>query len=324
METVVAIILIVIMLLFDTHAMEQFIDYTKKPPVPLNHKNEPPRGFMSHDDTNNHAISKTAPVKKKLMWVFNDYTVSSRNWKDFYSRKHRQPTAPVIKLCIKTILLHSDQYDIRIFTQDDIVRLLPEYVTYIHSCTSYYMATNFIKYAVLYKYGGIWIPKDTILLKPIYYNMSNTSNYLCTFGINNLTLVDNKGQSDKILASAPHNNIIGNMIIYLKSNSRTFQNAILFKKSINKYFNKILLNCTCCELHDMSIVEKCDKTHMRVSDLFSSNMVRFYKGNSKRAIGINISAIEELPTYNYLLRMSENQILTSGLFIGILFKKALL
>lgn len=323
METIVAIILIVIMLLFDTHAMEQFIDYTRKPPTSLNHKKEPPIGFMSHDDTNNQDIYKTPPVKK-LMWVFNDYTVSSRNWKDFYSRKHRQPTAPVINLCIKTILLHSKHYDVRIFTQDDIVSLLPEYVTYIQSCTSYYMATNFIKYAVLYKYGGIWIPKDTILLKPISYNMSNTNDYLCTFGINNLNFVDNKGQSDKILASAPHNNVIGNMIIYLKSNSRTFQNAILFKKSINKYFNKILLNCSCCESHDISIVEKCNKTHMRVSDLFSSNMVRFYKGDTKHAIGIHINDIEELPAYNYLLRMSEHQIMSSGLFMAVLFKKALL
>ena len=328
METIIAIILIVIMLLLDTHSMETFLDRAKtfRFPIKLNPNittcntcNTSTVEYMNNTDSSIQDLYKP-PLVKKHMWIFNDYTVSSRNWKDFYSRRHRQPTPAIVNLCIKTILAHSKDYNVHIFNQDDIETLLPEYMEYIKACSSHYMATNFIKYATLYKYGGIWVPKDTILLKPIYYNIANHTDYVTTFGSNNLNLIDNKGVTDNMLAVSANNTLINNMLIYLKSNSRTFQNGLLFKKSINKYFNKLLINCTNCETLDIYIIKKHDQTHIKISDLFSSNIVRF-DNKDNRALGINISEIDELPIYNYILRMSEGQILQSGLFISKLFRK---
>ena len=82
---------------------------------------------------------------------------SSRHWW-FYSRKYKQPTSGLISLCLKTIIKHScNNFKIKIFSQDDIPELLPNYIGIINSCNSDYMRYNFIKsmpfYVNMVEYG---------------------------------------------------------------------------------------------------------------------------------------------------------------------------
>lgn len=319
MEAVIAIILIILMLLFDTNYMEKCIHYTKKNKIIDNLSSKLSIEYMNTSDKLGMVLDKTNPLIKPNMWIYNDYEISSREWKSFYSRRSRQSTSNIIDLCIESILKKSQNYNVRIFNQDDLKILLPEYTEYIKLCSSDYMLKNFIKYAILYKYGGIWIPKDTILTKTIDYT-PNSSTHLHVFGINNLNFVDNAGISDSIIASSSGNRLLYNMLVYIKSNLRTFQNAILFKKSINKYFNKLIGSCTECKFKNELIVEKKNKSHLTVSDLFSTNNVEL-NNNSNSALIINIDHINTLPRYNYLMSMSRRSIQNSDVFMFRLLKK---
>ena len=171
METIIAIILIFIMVLLDTNSLEKFLTITS--PIKNNLKDS--YKDFSHDleEITTKTVSTEKIIKKihsPNIWIYNDETTSSRHWKNFYSRRYKQPTSSLINLCIKSVIRHScHNYKINIFSQNDIVNIIPEYVSAINNCTSEYMKYNLIKYAVLYKYGGVWIPKDTLMFKSLSY-----------------------------------------------------------------------------------------------------------------------------------------------------------
>ena len=323
METIIAIILIFIMVLLDTNSLEKFLTITT--PIKKNLKDS--YKDFSHDlaEITTKTVSTEKIIKKinsPNLWIYNDETTSSRHWKNFYSRRYKQPTSSLINLCIKSVIRHScHNYKINIFSQNDIVNIIPEYVSAINNCTSEYMKYNLIKYAVLYKYGGVWIPKDTLMFKSLSYRPHFDCKYITTFGNNNENYMD-RGISDSIIAAGKNNIVTGQMLSYLIRNTLTFQNALIFKQSINKHFNKLLSKCIYHVKHNSSILKKCSGDHYTIDDMFTTNIVKFQSGNLKETININVSEIEDLREFNYLLRMSERQILDSNLFIGLLIKKA--
>ena len=60
------------------------------------------------------------------------------------------------------------------------------------------MKDNLIKYAVLYK-RKIWIPSDTIFMKPLTYEPNFDNNHIITFG-KEIMRISGCGISDKIIA----------------------------------------------------------------------------------------------------------------------------
>ena len=323
MEIVIAIILIFIMVLLDTNSLGKFLAITR----PIKENLTDSYKDFSHDlaGITNKTISTEKIIKKihsPNLWIYNDETISSRHWKNFYSRRYKQPTSSLINLCIKSVIRHScHNYTIKIFSQNDLNDIIPEYMSSINNCSSEYMKYNLIKYAVLYKYGGVWIPKDTLMFKPLSYLPRLDCNYITTFGNNNVNYMD-QGISDSIIASGKNNIVTGQMLSYLIRNTLTFQNALVFKQSINKHFNKILNKSIYHVKYNSSMLEKCSGDHYTVDDMFTTNIVKFQSGNLKETININVGEIEDLREFNYLLRMSERQILNSNLFIGLLIKKA--
>lgn len=93
---------------------------------------------------------------KKTVWIYNNYITQRQDYTS---------TPPIIDLCIETVTRHLDPtYNILVFTQADIQRIVPEYVTYIESCKSPYIRDNLLKYAIIYKYGGVWLNCSTIVV----------------------------------------------------------------------------------------------------------------------------------------------------------------
>ena len=327
MELTIAIILIFIMVLLDTNSLEKFLAVTS--PIKNRIKSNLKDSYtnFSHDIANitENNLSSEKIIKKinlPNLWIFNDYTVSSRHWKTFYSRRYRQPTSPIINLCIKSVIRHSyTNFTIHVFSQDDLSILIPEYLDTLKNCSSEYMRYNLIKCAILHKYGGVWIPKDTLMFNSLSYRDHFDCNYITTFGNNNNNYMDN-GISDNIIAVGKNNKLIGQMLTYLIRNTLTFQNAITFKQSINKHFNKLIQSYEYHVIHNSSILEKCTGDHYTIEDLFTTNLVKFREGNLRETISMNLEQLKDLREFNYILRMSETQIFNSNLFVGLLIKKA--
>lgn len=318
MEVLIAILLLIVMYMFESNKISHFVNLTDKNILENSVNNIPVPKSMKCD-----SIISMAPVKnqyKQVIWIFNDYDVSSRHWQAFYSRKNRQPTPAIVDLCIQTVKMHSGNHFIRVFDQNSIHRLLPEYEDLIQKCTSFYFAYNFIKYAILYKYGGIWIPSDTLMLKPLSNTDYINSNHIVTFGYNNMQSIDNKGYSDIIIGCKQENPSIGKMIDFFKNNLKGFQNGLFFHKSVNKYLNKLLRTTKLHFNSNQLIVHKRNGSYLNTDDLFSSNIPDIDEFCSKTVVHLNMYHVNNLPRFNYVLRMSKDQIIQSRFFMSMLIR----
>lgn len=308
METIVAIILIFIMILFDTRSLDRFINIVK----PINKKIKYTSNAVSAElfNTNISSISPKAIVSKftkSNLWIYNNDSESA-----------------LINLCIKSIIKHnSNLYNIIIISDNDIERLVPEYKPHIRMCQSNYLKENIIKFAILFKYGGLWVPKDTLVLKPINSVNDVYSCNLKTYGINNINYND-KGISEQIISSKKNDALVKLILQLLIKNTRGFQNAIEFKSSVNKHFNEFIKNNSGHSHNNIGLTEKCSGAHYTISDLFTTNLVKFKNFSSKSYIKLYISDLENLRKFNYILSLSERDILNSNLFLALLIKKSLI
>lgn len=325
MENIVAIILILIMIIFDTRSVGKFINITRPLKDGLNYSGKSvSKELFNMKSTLLNPKVVINKLNKSNLWVYNNNTVSSRHWKTFYSRRYLQPTSSLINLCIKSIIKHNHSlYNINIICDNDVDRLIPEYKIHINMCKSNYLKENLIKFAILFKYGGLWVPKDTLVLKPINSINDLYSYNFNTYGINNSNYND-KGISDQIVSSTKNDPLVKSLLQFLIKNTRGFQNAIEFKSSINKRFNQFI-KTHCNHTHNnVGITEKCDGSHYHISDLFTTNIVKFKDYAEKSFIKLYLDDLENLREFNYILRLSETGILHSNLFLALLFSKSLL
>jgi hypothetical protein len=118
-------------------------------------------------------IQNQKGAKKPVAWVYlNNSDVNARHWKDFMGRSSRVINLPFLNVCYETIVNHTKQhYNIEVITglADLAGRLggwdkLPEPMrnpdTFIRE-----PELNWIRAAVLKKFGGLWISPSTIWLK---------------------------------------------------------------------------------------------------------------------------------------------------------------
>ena len=108
MENIVAIILILIMIIFDTRSVGKFINITRPLKDGLNYSGKSvSKELFNMKSTLLNPKVVINKLNKSNLWVYNNNTVSSRHWKTFYSRRYLQPTSSLINLCIKSIIKQS-------------------------------------------------------------------------------------------------------------------------------------------------------------------------------------------------------------------------
>lgn len=343
MEQLLAIILVIIMIIIDNKNVEKFVSkccsinpfdtagdrgsrhkknltcFKKVKPSLLPYRNCPDCDLCSSDKSKK---KEEHFFTKKNLWIFVDEIPSDKQWKHFYSRNNKSPSYDINKLCIQTIKNNTkNNFNLRIITKNNVKKLLPGHKKYLTNKVDPYVYNNYLKYAILKKYGGLWMPKDLI----IYKKMENiNSNKLITFGLNNNNIVDNVGFSDEILFANKENVLVSKMLSYIKCNYHSFQNALIFKKSINKFFNKMIYKHNQNHLHmDLIANRKVDNSFLDNSDLFSTNFVNIKNFERKNMIRLQISNINRFHKYNFILKLNKNELISSNLFITYLLKYAL-
>jgi len=112
-------------------------------------------------------------LDKPTIWLYyNDSDVNSRAWADFMSRSSRVLNLPFLNLCYESILKHnSDLYKIEVigglpglierFGADKLPPSLRNNKTVVNQ-----PELDFIRAAVLAKYGGLWLTPGAICRRP--------------------------------------------------------------------------------------------------------------------------------------------------------------
>lgn len=271
-------------------------------------------------------LSQIADADKNnlpIVWVYNPYEVSSKFWLNFMSRKHRQTTSDLRRLCLTTILKYFPEYHYRVvvFNQENVKALIPE----CRSFSSDYLYDEYIKYSLLEKYGGYWIPIDTVMVQSI--TDKTTSDYfqnkLIVMGYESSQYNDIFGFHSNYIACKKNHIIMKEMMRFIIHSMKTFQNAIRFKDGVNKYFQHL------CNKHQDSISKQdllaYKNRHNRMlsfEDLYSDN------NNMPPLSTIYIvptlyDIVNKKHMWRFIERLSSDQIMDSEMWMGYAIKTAL-
>lgn len=132
--------------------------------------------YYVHTNTNAFDMmsKQNGTVQKPILWIYlNSSDVNSRSWSDFMDRSSRAINLPFLNLCYKSIATKNSQiYDVQVIggLQDLAVRMggwdaLPVPLQNPNAFVRE-PELNWIRAAVLAKWGGLWVSPATICLKP--------------------------------------------------------------------------------------------------------------------------------------------------------------
>lgn len=101
-------------------------------------------------------------INNKVNNVVND---SNNIW--MYWENKKNTTKPIyLDICYDTIMKHcKDDFNIYLLNEKTILKFIPDLRRDLNKKLSIQQKSDYIRYILLYKYGGIWIDSDTIVLK---------------------------------------------------------------------------------------------------------------------------------------------------------------
>jgi hypothetical protein len=257
---------------------------------------------------------------RPIAWVYIPLEINSKQWLDFMSRRNIQEITPINYLCLETIYKNLNRdFNIVFFNQGHIEKLLPDYKDKFILAKDQYFKTSLLKYSLLYKYGGIYIPNDTIFIKGIDsllkpYNMG----YSITLLENNLNYIDNKGVDETILMAKKEHQIIKKCLEYILSNITGFQNAFSYRDIMGKLYNEIISIDKRHKHLELGLSKNSNGKYIRESDLFSHNKLVY--SSEIAAIPLRLEFIDNKVNYNYIKSLKREEILYGNMEISRLLR----
>jgi hypothetical protein len=259
------------------------------------------------------AQSKNLPI----VWVYNPYEESAKYWKDFMSRRNRQPTSSLRRLCLTTILKHFPEYNYRIvvFNQDNLVSLLGNQYKICRPLYPY-LKNEYIKYVLLEMYGGYWIPIDTVMMKSVNNTLNDYNNgKLVVSGFVSTQYKDIFSYDSTYIACKRGNPLIRELVILIKNLSNSFQNEIHFKDTVHKYFQEICEdnNRLVARYNIVAFLNRNDEM-LSFEDLYSQNN-NMPPMETLTIIPTLYDIVMKKHMWNYIERMDSMQLLEAEMWI---------
>ena len=86
----------------------------------------------------------------------------------YWENKDGTEKPTYLNLCYKTILKNCSKFKVRLLDENSVKEFLPDLRTDLNSkLTRIPMKTDYIRYNLLHKYGGIWLDSDIIVFKDL-------------------------------------------------------------------------------------------------------------------------------------------------------------
>jgi len=316
MKYIILIIFIIVALLFDTKYFE---------------------GFKTQHDSSNNIKNQIQNkcieqfIGKPYIWIYLESETSSRFWKNFYSRRTLQGLPEYISLGIKTLQIFNKEYfNIQILT-DSTLKLFMRKCSFswsdnkINNLIKY----EYVKYYLLYNYGGIWIKPDIIVFKALdlFYQKLNTKN-MVLFNCNRNSIVCNKSCNPDldIIGVKKGNKIIKNVLDKLnmeliKGHSNyhynNLSNNLLYKLILKNKKNIFIFGSEYNGSRDYN------GKLITIENMISNNHTLVKDPRKILFIRTDMKNINNLHKYQWISRLNKKQLLNSNMWISKLFRYAL-
>jgi len=266
----------------------------------------------------------------RTLWLYYDQSdVNSRYWADFGARSSRVLSTPYLNLCYQSIAMKNGKtYNIKVLSGLSDVAILLGGWNHLPKPLQNPIANvgeaelNYIRAKVLNKFGGLWVNPSTIFLKP----MSDYSEYkkVVFFGTDkDETYADFNGTptpGTHIMYSPTPNHPVFEYLekvalarIEKQEGGRQFRSDIKWDLREVMNSNKDIEYLPECEFF-----RKENGRRIQLEDLLGTSLVPV----SPKACFIPLpnKELEERRNFEWFLRMSEEQILDSELYISMLFR----
>ena len=240
---------------------------------------------------------------KKTVWIYKPADVKSSG---------------LINLCIKSIKRHLGKVcNIVIFNKNDMSVIIPEYMDYLDKCTSEYMFNNMIKYSIIYKYGGIWLPCSTVVVDKFYIDEDPYIDGKLIF------FTEKKREHNRYfnrfdfsaIASIKETTQVKYLLDKLKENITTFNYSFEFNKQLESDIDND------SNIHYMPISDNSIISDSLISNNDLINTYPVIKLNKYiKLVFLDIESIKKSPKYSYILNISEKTINESNIFLKTLFE----
>ena len=300
MKNLIAIICVIIMIIIDNDIRFKNLFNFKK-----SESTKSIETFVSHKPSN--------------VWIYNPEEISDRNWINFGSRRSKQELSPLLKLCNSNIKLYlKDRFKVIIFSDKDLIDIIPEYVGYKYRIKNKYLYHNLVKYTILYKYGGFWLKNDTIMLN----NLENKNFDLSH--INFYKLDDNNSSlySDDIMLVEKKHPVIKSVLDYIFQRINTFQNTDFFKNSILVYLNKQLDSKVKFYFYDITLQKDLSNNPIDYNLYLKSFHNNILENKHYTFFSFNLDKVRSSYDYDFIYNLSQEQLLDSPMFISTILNYA--
>ena len=264
-------------------------------------------------DNNNIKVPKyESIIKKPDIWIYLEKKKNNLQWKTFNDRYSQTVIYSLNKLCIKSIKANnSDLFNINIITDDNIGSYVPNF-PWCNGRIHKSLKINYLKYYILYTKGGLWLPPDVLSIKnlrPIYDKINHYNMIL----IKNLSNID-----ERVIYTKPKLKVCGFIL-------NTIQNMInkhyfSFENDIIAILNKSIDNSTYIFHNNFNGYFDYNNKVINSQHLLSQNITLFRNHQQVHFLHLNISNLEKETTNNWILKLTEKNVLQTNMWITKLFR----
>jgi len=255
------------------------------------------------------------------LWVYTDN-----------SNHEYQPKC--FDLSIKSIYRYcQEEFNIIQLSPDNIYSYLPDLPinTGCLSETESSQQEQIIKTAIMYRYGGLWIPPNIIILQsllPIISKLEDKEIVLFGCPDKNLRCFDSSLPDFNVVASRPYINMWNIVYQKLIKDNKKFLNSSFEYNNIGR---KLLWE-NCKNMYDAIHIfdSKYDGTRdynrklITNDELFSNNNILLQDSKSCFFLIYNYNNIKKSTKYRWFLNLSLNELMTSNLWISKIYRLSLL
>lgn len=261
---------------------------------------------------------------KPIIWIYIPTEVSTRFWKHFYSRKSIQQPNSIIELCVKTIYKHNEHFtNIQIIDDDNIKDYIPENKINQFNKIPNTFKSLYIKFHILYNYGGLWLENSTLCfksLKEIFDKLAlkDMITFDCSIIKSNISCNKQNRVSLFSIAARKNNPIIKNILDFIIERS----NSLICNFNIEDDISNILKLNESKIYHFENTQRDYQNKSIHIDNLISHNYT-VVKNPDLLFMVVDLSYIKKYRKYQWLLRLNQQQLLESNMWLSKLFRYAL-
>lgn len=268
-------------------------------------------------DNNGDPHIKNGTNIKPPLFVYVPNETNTNKVLDFYGREKNTKDIPLLRWCLNSIILHnSPSFTIALVHENNLKYYLPE--LNIRSSNTGNLNQNLISTTLLHKYGGVFMPINTLCFQPIAglynqqisYDLTITANYAESHeSISNIKL-------SNVIMGRKHSQTLKNISDYLNTRANGLGGGHAFDEKL-----KMLLTTQNVQIIPSSISGNYDAKSRIITSQNYSQIIRTKLPHITQ-LHFHTLNIDSFRRDNFLLKLNSEDLLTSKMWITTLILSA--